>query len=261
MNSLQDILPTIPIFSFLGRDEITAVQSLFVESTHQKGEYICREGDEGDTFHIILDGELEVSVGHDDSTRVLSILKKGDFFGEMALLQGGKRTASVIVARRALLVTLDRTSFNSLFLKNAKALEYFTRVLCKRVANANKGDVVRKSSMAISVGSGHANLQGKSMLSTALAAVLYDLTGSEVLLVRLSPDSNGASAEVLRWEGAGDALDLAIGNLAEGVFTLDLLVRSGQDPNYYGECGSSLISRFTERFPFIIFDINSEPRG
>jgi hypothetical protein len=41
------------------------------------------------------------------------------------------------VARRARLVTLDRTSFNSLFLKNPKALEYFTRVLCKRVADAN----------------------------------------------------------------------------------------------------------------------------
>jgi CRP-like cAMP-binding protein len=43
--------------------KLPRLQSLFVESTHQKGEYICREGDEGDTFHIILDGELEVSVG------------------------------------------------------------------------------------------------------------------------------------------------------------------------------------------------------
>src|SRR5882757_3639570 len=152
MSSLQDILSTIPIFSFLGRSETAAVESLFVESTHQKGEYICREGDEGDTFHIILDGELEVVVGQDDSARVLSLLKKGDFFGEMALLQGGKRTASVVVARRARLVTLDRASFNTLFLKNPKALEYFTRVLCKRIADANKGDVARKSTMAISIG-------------------------------------------------------------------------------------------------------------
>ena len=128
-------------------------ESLFTESTHQKGEYVCREGEEGDTFHIILDGELEVFVGQGESARVLSILKKGDFFGEMVLLQGGKRTASVVVTRRARLVTLDRASFNSLFLKNPKALEYFTRVLCKRVADANKGGMVRKSTMAISIGS------------------------------------------------------------------------------------------------------------
>ena len=101
MSSLQDVLSTVPIFSFLGRDEIAAVAPLFVESIHQKGEYICREGEEGNTFHIILDGELEVFVGQDDSPRVLSILKKGDFFGEMVLLQGGKRTASVMVTRRA----------------------------------------------------------------------------------------------------------------------------------------------------------------
>ena len=138
MNGLQDILSTIPIFSFLGRNEIIALEPLFVETTHQKGEYVCREGDEGDSFHIILDGELEVTVGPNDAPRVLSILKKGDFFGEMALLQGGKRTASVVVARRARLVALDRASFNSLFLKNPKAMEYFTRVLCKRIADAHK---------------------------------------------------------------------------------------------------------------------------
>jgi NTE family protein len=260
MNSLQDILSTIPIFSFLGRNEIAAVESLFVESTRQKGEYVCREGEEGDTFHIVLDGELEVFVGPEESPRVLSLLKKGDFFGEMVLLQGGKRTASVMVTRRARLVTLDRTSFNSLFLKNPKALEYFTRVLCKRVANANKGDVVRKSSMAISIGSAQANVRGKTMLSQALAAVLYDLTGSQVLVVRLSSDPSGSNIELVEG-GSDDGLDRAIVGAAEGVFTLTVPVRPGQDPNYYAECGSSLISRLTERFPFILFDISAEPRG
>src|SRR5277367_4742130 len=176
MNSLQDILSTIPIFSFLGQNEITSVESLFVESTHQKGEYVCREGEEGNTFHIILDGELEVIVGQDDSARVLSILKKGDFFGEMALLQGGKRTASVLVARRARLVTLDRTSFNSLFLKNPKALEYFPRVLCKRIADSNKGEAARGSTMAIAIATASPEIKGKSMLAAGLAAVLHDLT-------------------------------------------------------------------------------------
>src|ERR1700744_5394798 len=112
MSELNDIISGVPIFSFLGRNEIAAVQELFVESTHQKGDFICHEGEEGHTFHIILDGELEVVVGQAEKTRVLAVLKKGDFFGEMALLQGGKRTASVVAARRARLVTLDRAAFN-----------------------------------------------------------------------------------------------------------------------------------------------------
>ncbi len=263
MTDLQDLLSTIPIFSFLGRNEIASVQSLFTESTHQKDEYICREGEEGDTFHIILDGELEVSVGQGDSARVINVLKKGDFFGEMALLQGGKRTASVVTARRTHLVTLNRASFNSLFLKNPKALEYFTRVLCKRVADANKGDMVRKSTMAISVGSASGDLRGKSMLAEALAAVLHDLTGSQILLVKVISDAEGPQGElkeILNWGGSGDDLDRAI-NTSEGVSTLHVPARPGQDAGYYGERGSSLISRYSERFPFIVFDLNAEPRG
>lgn len=206
MSTLQDVLSAVPIFSFLGRDELAAVSSLFVESTHQKGEYICREGEEGNTFHIILDGELEMFVGPEDSPRVLSILKKGDFFGEMVLLQGGRRTASVMVTRRAHLVTLDRASFNSLFLKNPKALEYFTRVLCKRIADANKGGVVRKSTMAISISSSRADLRGKTMLAKALAAVLFDLTGSQVLVIGVSSDSEpkGEGPKGPPGRGAGD---------------------------------------------------------
>jgi NTE family protein len=262
MSNLQEILSTIPIFSFLGKNDVAAVLPLFVESTHQKGEYICREGEEGDTFHIILDGELEVFVGENESARVLSILKKGDFFGEMVMLQGGRRTASVVVSRRARVVTLDRASFKRLFLKNPKALEYFTRVLCKRIADANKGHVARKSMIAISIGSAREDLQGKTMLSNALAAVLHHLTGSQILLVRLSSHAAGRkdkSAEVLA--GSSYALDHAVKTVAEGVFTLDASTRPDRDVNYYVEYGSSLISRFSERFPFIIFDINEQPRG
>ncbi|MEQ1948614.1 MAG: cyclic nucleotide-binding and patatin-like phospholipase domain-containing protein [Bryobacteraceae bacterium] len=264
MTDIQDLLSTIPIFSFLGRNEIAAVQSLFIESTHQKGDYICREGEEGSTFHIIIDGELEVIVGEGDSARVISILKKGDFFGEMALLQGGRRTASVVAARRARLVTLDRPSFNSLFLKNPKALEYFTRVLCKRIADANKGGTARKSTMTISVGSARDSLRGKSILARALAGVLHDLTGSQVLLIRVQADEKGPGkelAEILHWGGTEETLDRAISGVAQGVSLLNVPARPSQDVNYYAECGSALISRFSERFPFIIFDLNPEPRG
>ena len=138
MNSLQDNLPTIPIFSFLGRDEITAVQSLFVESTHQKGEYICREGDEGDTFHIILDGELEVSVGHDDSTRVLSILKKGDFFGEMALLDGAPRSADITALGEVTVMVIARAAFSKLLRSEPQIAQVLLRTLAGRLRAAQK---------------------------------------------------------------------------------------------------------------------------
>lgn len=143
MADWHELLSTVPIFSFLGRSELDAVHELFVEATHQKGDTICRAGEEGDTFYVVLDGELEVWAGEGEQ-RMTGTLKRGDFFGEMALLQGGRRMATVIVSRRARLLSLDKASFNSLFLKNPKALEYFTRVLCKRLVSVSKGKVSAK---------------------------------------------------------------------------------------------------------------------
>ena len=122
MSDWNEFLSTIPIFSFLGRAELAAVQALFVEETFQKGDVICRVGDEGDTFYVVLEGELEVWAGEGKEKLQTGTLKRGDFFGELALLQGGKRTATVIVSRRAHLFKLDKASFNTLFLKNPKAL-------------------------------------------------------------------------------------------------------------------------------------------
>src|SRR5580704_16317590 len=113
----QDLLSTIPIFSFLGHTEIAAVEELFVEEVHQKGDTICRQGEEGDTFYVVLDGELDVLAG-ESGQNLIAVLKRGDFFGEMALLQGGKRTATVVASRRARLMALGRAAFNSLFLKS-----------------------------------------------------------------------------------------------------------------------------------------------
>src|SRR3569832_1529833 len=115
MADWQDLLATIPIFSFLGRAELAAVQELFVEETHQKGDTICLQGEEGNTFYVVLDGELDVLVG-EGTQQLIAVLKRGDFFGEMALLQGGKRTATVMASRRAKLMSLDRTAFNTLFM-------------------------------------------------------------------------------------------------------------------------------------------------
>ena len=252
MNSLQEILAAVPLFSFLGPNNLAPVAALCVESIHQKGEYICREGEEGDTFHIILDGELEVLVGEGDSEHAVSILKKGDFFGEMALLQGGRRSASVRVTRRAHLLRLDRASFNSLFLKNPKALEHFTRVLCKRVAEADKGGEIHRSTLAISVTATRPGLRGKTMIARALAAVLFDLTGSQVVLVRFVCDGSGSD------QTGKDLTAQAIECIANGVYALEVPIPAGLPPGSYAEIGSDLVSRFSERFPILIFDISKD---
>src|SRR5260370_7075966 len=103
MTDWRDFLGTIPMFTFLGIDELAQLQSLFVESTHQKGEVLCRTGDAGDTFSIVVRGELEVWAGAGEQ-RMTGTLKRSDFFGEMALLPGGKRAPPPLVKRHAPLI-------------------------------------------------------------------------------------------------------------------------------------------------------------
>lgn len=258
MADWHEILATIPIFSFLGRADIDAVKELFVEEIQQKGDVICRQGDEGDKFYIVLDGELEVLAGD----KVAALLKRGDFFGEMALLQGGKRTATVQATRRVRLVSLDRTSFNSLFMKNPRALEYFTRVLCKRLAATSKGEVTRGATLAISVGA-KPGLKGKSVISSVLAGILHDLTGSDVLLARVHDSEVGAEGAI--WDLLSDAptppeaLTALLKEESTGVARLDIPAKIDRSAAFYSERASNLISKLGERFPFIVFDLAAEP--
>ncbi len=261
MKDFQDLLATIPIFSFLGRAETAAVEQLFVESTHQKGDVICRQGDEGETFHVILDGELDVLSGE----KVVTILKSGDFFGEMALLQGGKRTATVVANRRVRLMTLDRASFNSLFMKNPKALEYFTRVLCRRLASTSSGEKTRGSSMVLTVGSRRHSLKGKSLVASSLAGVLHDLTRADVIIVRVKSTDQapgGDYAELLSNSQWSDELaSRLIRTDSEGVSLVEVPGRPGLSAAVCEEKASNLVSKLSTKFQFIIFDLGMDPQG
>src|SRR5438067_3286841 len=257
MADLQDLLSTIPIFSFLGRTELAAVQELFVEETRQKGETICKQGDEGNTFYVVLDGELDVLAG-EGGNHLIAVLKRGDFFGEMALLQGGKRTATVTASRRARLMSLDRAAFNTLFLKNPKALEYFTRILCKRLASMNKGEVFRGSTLTIAVGA-RPGLKGKSIIAASLAAFLHELTGQEVLLVhvRAGEKTDGGLVGQLLSDKPTHSIDEMASVLkpgSSGATVLNVTARKDLDVSYYAERASNLISNLSSRFPFMIFD-------
>jgi NTE family protein len=264
MADWHDLLQTIPIFSFLGRAELAAVQELFIEVVHQKGDVICRQGEEGNTFYVVLDGELDVMVG-EATQQLIAVLKRGDFFGEMALLQGGKRTATVMASRRARLMSLDRTAFNTLFMKNPKALEYFTRILCKRLANMNKGEVMRGSTLTITIGA-EPGLKGKSLVSAYIADYLHELTGQDVLLVNVRTSktaAEGAVGKLLSEDGRtgkqemNEVLRTAIG----GVSVLEVPARTDLPIPFYAERASNLISNLSGDFPFMVFDLNTSVAG
>ena len=73
-----------------------------------EGASVVKEGDEGDSFYVILQGEAKV-VGPGGTA--VNLLRPGDFFGEISLLDGGARTATVITETPMTMLELKRTEF------------------------------------------------------------------------------------------------------------------------------------------------------
>lgn len=101
------------------------------------GEVIFKEGDEGDQMFIIQSGKFRVSKTVGGHEHILSVLGKGDFFGEMAIVNNVKRTATVTAVSKGELLCFNREGFVSMINKNTKIAMNIIDKLCRRLQNMN----------------------------------------------------------------------------------------------------------------------------
>jgi hypothetical protein len=102
----------IPLFSDLTADEFVDVAIMLVRRSEKVGNIIVKEGDPGDSMFIVSTGEVEAARDEDGETIILATLRDGDFFGEMAVLSGEPRTATVTVVKNTELLELSRSDLN-----------------------------------------------------------------------------------------------------------------------------------------------------
>lgn len=108
----RELLKKIAIFGDLSDSDLERLTSLLQEVRYHKDEVILHKEDPGDSLFVIKDGRVKVVLYGDDGREViLSILKEGDFFGEMSLLDGEPRSASVVSMEDANLYILKRDGF------------------------------------------------------------------------------------------------------------------------------------------------------
>jgi CRP/FNR family cyclic AMP-dependent transcriptional regulator len=103
-------LQAVPLFSGLSKKELGVVAGVAKELAANPGDVLAKEGDRGVGFFLILSGKARVVVGGRTRRR----LGAGDTFGEIALLDGGPRTATVIAESEMSLLGVTAWAFRSL---------------------------------------------------------------------------------------------------------------------------------------------------
>ncbi len=117
---ILNILTEIELFSELDYNSLTNLSNLFEEKIYNQDEIIFKEDSIGTSMMMITSGEVRISQISDPQTEeALIILKKGDVFGEMALLEDMPRSATVIANTNVIIFEVQREKFLS-FLENNK---------------------------------------------------------------------------------------------------------------------------------------------
>jgi CRP-like cAMP-binding protein len=107
--------------------------SRLVAAVHvHPGESVIREGEYGDRFYVVVEGELDVTC----ERGAYPAVSAGDVFGEIALLQDVPRTATVTARDECLLYALDRESFLCAVSSHVSATNAARRVASERLARA-----------------------------------------------------------------------------------------------------------------------------
>ena len=112
-----DLLKEVPLFQLLDDSERTELAAQLDVVQFAAGQTIYNYGDPGDAIYVISSGEVEVFFKNDTGERiVLELATRGDFFGELSMLDSGTRSASVIATQDTQALRLDRPDLEK-FLK------------------------------------------------------------------------------------------------------------------------------------------------
>jgi CRP/FNR family transcriptional regulator/CRP/FNR family cyclic AMP-dependent transcriptional regulator len=137
---MLDFALNVPLFKGLATREAAAICSALVARTFREGEVVVREDDrETQTFFMIAAGSVHVVVlSAEGKQTILARMKKGDYFGEMALLDGEPRSASVVAAEECTLLMLYRRSFLDILRKYPAIAIHMLVEFSRRLRRTNR---------------------------------------------------------------------------------------------------------------------------
>ena len=128
------LLKGIPLFADMSLEQLAPLVEMLERRTYRKGQVILRQGDEGDSLFVIVSGRVRIYTlspeGHELS---VMIGDPGDFFGEMAMLDGEPRSANAEAMQRTEVLLLQRRAFRHHLLAHPTAALHIIETLSQRL--------------------------------------------------------------------------------------------------------------------------------
>ena len=140
---MSELLRNIHLFDNLTEKELEKIQNICIKETHAKDTMMFFEGDPGKRCYLIIKGAVRISkfipnIGEE----ALAVLKEGDYFGEMALIDNFPRSAHAIANTDVELLAINKADLDNILMMDHelgfKLLWTFTKTLSKRLRETNE---------------------------------------------------------------------------------------------------------------------------
>ena len=111
---LTQALSKVPLFSTLTEEQLEHLARLLRRKAYAERDVIVRRGAPGDALFILLSGRVKVAYLDDEDETIIAVMRAGDFFGELAVLDGEKRSADVVALEATEVLMLPAADFRAL---------------------------------------------------------------------------------------------------------------------------------------------------
>lgn len=134
LNDMENFLVTIPLFHGLNNKQLKRLSGRFVPRSYEAGNNIVTQGKGGEGMFVMISGHAEAVIESSDGTKAkVNEFASRDFFGEVAMLDDGPRTATVTATEKTECLVLTRSDFIALMKNDAEMAVEITVALARRL--------------------------------------------------------------------------------------------------------------------------------
>ena len=132
VNTAAESLHQVPVFVPLTEEELERLAKGSSTRVYAPGESIVRRGQEGNSMFVIVRGRVAVQIPENDALKTINELTANDFFGEMSLLTGQPRTATVIALEETEVIQIKKSALRPLFEANPNLMTAICEIIEER---------------------------------------------------------------------------------------------------------------------------------